>query len=287
MNTQLNDALKPCPFCNMQPPDDLSDTLYPTGTYWRELNEEGLEGLRHYFGRGQAKEGDGQCWTMHCTTNMGGCGAQISGDTREQAIAAWNTRANTQDSAAQGAMGDAQIYERFIDWSRTAPMMKDNDHPMPICFIAGYKAALAAQPSDATAQPRVDLTERPPIEKSIVDSVKHLTQRSGYSNIQGAQIALSCLEDLQDESVSYHVATLGSYLAGQCALANTPQQGLSSQPAVMQAVTDQQIIDAMVTEAEVHGLSVSQETNDLIEELVIKTVRSILTTVQVDGECKP
>lgn len=37
--------LLPCPFCGRKVDDDLSDTLYPSGTYWREE-----DGLRHYIG---------------------------------------------------------------------------------------------------------------------------------------------------------------------------------------------------------------------------------------------
>lgn len=84
--------LKPCPFCGMHPPEDLIDTLYPTGTAWRELTEEGLEGLRHYFSYRDMKEGDGRCFAMHCAQNMGGCGAQIVGDSEAEAIMAWNRR---------------------------------------------------------------------------------------------------------------------------------------------------------------------------------------------------
>lgn len=54
------------------------------------------------------------------------------------------TTNNTQPSQqVPVAMTDEQLQEAFLDWYRTAPVMKDDDHPMPICFIAGYKAALA------------------------------------------------------------------------------------------------------------------------------------------------
>jgi len=33
--------LLPCPFCGMQPPEnDLIDTLYPSGTYFRFINQD-------------------------------------------------------------------------------------------------------------------------------------------------------------------------------------------------------------------------------------------------------
>lgn len=79
-------ALNHCPFCGMRPPTDLIDTLYPTGK-WRED-----DGMRHYMSIGADEEAHGHCWTMHCTVSGGGCGAQISGDSEELAIAAWNRR---------------------------------------------------------------------------------------------------------------------------------------------------------------------------------------------------
>lgn len=81
--------LKPCPFCGWEPPADLSDVLYPTGTY-RRVEER--HGYVHYVSHNQSREGDTPCWAMHCTTNMGGCGASIDADSEAEAIAAWNRR---------------------------------------------------------------------------------------------------------------------------------------------------------------------------------------------------
>ena len=84
--------LLPCPFCGMEPEDDLSDTLYPSGTMWRDNLLPNDESFRSYHGRDRAKEGDGRCWTMHCTQNIGGCGAQNIGDSQQEAIGRWNRR---------------------------------------------------------------------------------------------------------------------------------------------------------------------------------------------------
>lgn len=89
----MNADLLPCPFCGYKPPKDLSDTLYPSGIYRRFEPEIGFTS---FIGRRDRLPTDEPCWAMHCTENMGGCGAQINGNTRDEAIAAWNTRAPQQ-----------------------------------------------------------------------------------------------------------------------------------------------------------------------------------------------
>jgi len=80
---------KPCPFCGKAVDLDDPDTLYPTGTCWR-FDEE-LE-MRTYHGMNKKQPGDGMCYKMHCPVCAGGCGAEIHGDTREEALALWNRR---------------------------------------------------------------------------------------------------------------------------------------------------------------------------------------------------
>ena len=47
----MTNKLSPCPFCGMQSHQDWDDTMYPTGTGWREdpWGNKGL--LRHYLDR--------------------------------------------------------------------------------------------------------------------------------------------------------------------------------------------------------------------------------------------
>jgi len=81
--------LLPCPFCGMSAPDDLIDTLYPSGTYRRY----DIRGFHHYVSMKDRKAGDEPCWEMNCTENMGGCGAEMHANSRAEVIAKWNTRA--------------------------------------------------------------------------------------------------------------------------------------------------------------------------------------------------
>ena len=78
----------PCPFCGR--PVDLTDgdTLYPNGTAW-EFNEE-LQGRVYRSAREVVREQ--WCWSMHCPESSGGCGAEMSGNSREDALNKWNTR---------------------------------------------------------------------------------------------------------------------------------------------------------------------------------------------------
>ena len=85
----MNDTIKPCPFCGELPDLNDPDTLYPSGIYWRV--DETL-GMRTYHGHKDRQQSDGQCWTMHCTKQGTGCGAEMHADSRQEAIENWNTR---------------------------------------------------------------------------------------------------------------------------------------------------------------------------------------------------
>ena len=83
----------PCPFCGkpMHDNGDMGeDTLYPTGIGWK-FDEE--IGMRSYHRSYEVPE-DQRCWGLHCATTYGGCGAEMHGDSKEEAIARWNQRAN-------------------------------------------------------------------------------------------------------------------------------------------------------------------------------------------------
>lgn len=82
-------TLRDCPFCGKAPDLSDPDTLYPSGICWRDEVELGC---RVYFGLHDAQPGDGQCATLHCTKQTGGCGAEMHADSRDETIAAWNRR---------------------------------------------------------------------------------------------------------------------------------------------------------------------------------------------------
>lgn len=91
----MSDELKPCPFCGAKPPDDLIDTLYPTGIWWREIGG----GIREYIDRHERTADCHPCYRMGCDVHNGGCGVAVHADTREEVITAWNRRSTADESA--------------------------------------------------------------------------------------------------------------------------------------------------------------------------------------------
>jgi hypothetical protein len=86
--------MRECPFCGHFPdPDNYIDSFHPTGQGWRDdpLGEEGKP-FRHYMRYNDPRGVHGKVWEMNCLIHEGGCGANITGDSREETIAAWNRR---------------------------------------------------------------------------------------------------------------------------------------------------------------------------------------------------
>lgn len=84
----MTTAMKPCPFCGHEVDLDDGDTLYPTGTGWK-VRDNGM--TTYHPSREVPKEQ--WCYSMHCVSTSGGCDAEVHGDTAEEAIKKWNTRA--------------------------------------------------------------------------------------------------------------------------------------------------------------------------------------------------
>lgn len=80
-----------CPFCGMIPdPEEDEDCLYPSGTGWRDRPN----GLREYLDFRMVPRSN-WCYTLHCVQHHGGCGAEMHGDSRQEAIDKWNKRITT------------------------------------------------------------------------------------------------------------------------------------------------------------------------------------------------
>lgn len=75
--------MKPCPFCNKVPDLTDPDTLYPGGV-WKDTVDSG----RIYGNKKSIPDYHGRCYTMHCS-----CGASMTGDSKEEVIQQWETRA--------------------------------------------------------------------------------------------------------------------------------------------------------------------------------------------------
>lgn len=80
--------MKDCPFCGHAVDLEDGDTLYPNGIGWKDYPDIGIRG---YFNHKEVPK-EQLCWSIHCPTTAGGCGVEISADSRQEAIDKWNTR---------------------------------------------------------------------------------------------------------------------------------------------------------------------------------------------------
>lgn len=78
---------KPCPFCGYKVNSNDIDTLYPSGTGWKESDE----GYRHYV-RATEVPKEQWCYKIICNESYGGCGVEMHGDSPEETINKWNKR---------------------------------------------------------------------------------------------------------------------------------------------------------------------------------------------------
>jgi hypothetical protein len=82
--------LNNCPFCGRSLDVEDSDTLYPNGRGWI-AQEYGPTTILSYHSFREVPKSQ-WCWDVICNESLGGCGASISGNTREEAIEKWNRR---------------------------------------------------------------------------------------------------------------------------------------------------------------------------------------------------
>ena len=86
---------EPCPFCGKKVDMEDHDTLYPSGSGWKD-NEE-LQ-IRTYHRAFEVPK-EQWCWAMHCPMQSGGCGAEMHGDSREEVLEKWNRRTPSSEKA--------------------------------------------------------------------------------------------------------------------------------------------------------------------------------------------
>ena len=82
-----NEVLKSCPFCGHLPDIDDPDTVYPNGIGWI-IQEDGYKSYHPHIDTPLNQ----YCYSVHCVIGAGGCGAEVSGDSRNECIEKWNTR---------------------------------------------------------------------------------------------------------------------------------------------------------------------------------------------------
>lgn len=82
---------KPCPFCGYELKNNLDDSVYPSGRWWREDGPRGV-GFRHYVGHRERQPGDHPVYSVNCAECSGGCGAELTADSMEEALEKWNRR---------------------------------------------------------------------------------------------------------------------------------------------------------------------------------------------------
>lgn len=74
--------LLPCPFCGKKLDLLNPDTIYPSGVYWIDDKLVGYHIYSKY-----REQGSNSCYVINCLPTIGGCGAEMHGDTKEETIA--------------------------------------------------------------------------------------------------------------------------------------------------------------------------------------------------------
>lgn len=102
MTTNLTSSNLPCPFCGHEVDLEDDDTLYPSGLYWREI--DGSEGLVDFISFKDRLPTDNPMYSMNCPEVAGGCGAEIIGMSKEDALRKWNTRTAPKASGPESSL---------------------------------------------------------------------------------------------------------------------------------------------------------------------------------------
>ena len=81
-------TMKPCPFCSKPVDLEDADVLYPNGSGY-EILDDGMYSYKSF----REVPPEQWCWSIHCPVSSGGCGAQLSGDSKQETTDKWNRRA--------------------------------------------------------------------------------------------------------------------------------------------------------------------------------------------------
>ncbi len=84
MTLEKTMIFKDCPFCGTKAPDDLIDTLYPSGISFRYVEGIGTTYIPHK----QATSEDFKMYKYVCPC----CDVEMSGHSPEEVMAKWNRR---------------------------------------------------------------------------------------------------------------------------------------------------------------------------------------------------
>lgn len=85
-NMMTTFLFKPCPFCGKIPEDDDEDAVHPSHG-WLDIDSE-IRVYKSVFEVPPEQWG----YVVNCVEHHGGCGASISGDSKQEAIDKWNRR---------------------------------------------------------------------------------------------------------------------------------------------------------------------------------------------------
>lgn len=108
----MTEKLEPCPFCGLTPDLEDDDVCYPLDK-------------KHSI------------WTCGCPESSGGCGAEVVGNSKEDAIKKWNTRVEPNES-------NRILNQTYEDWFHdalsTGQVSPAHDDQFQICWEAATKA---------------------------------------------------------------------------------------------------------------------------------------------------
>lgn len=112
-------VLQPCPFCGHKLDASDSDVLHPSGGWVDDPN-----GYRHYVTSSDPRK-QGSCYKINCVEHYGGCGANLTGDSIDEVVNAWNKRVHNQTVVVSGSVWGWAIVDKDGIEHRVRARMRD------------------------------------------------------------------------------------------------------------------------------------------------------------------